>query len=437
MRGSVYKRCPCGTTGTPGKPSCRRSHGGWWWRADAGRDPQTRRRLQEHGAGYSTRAEAEAALSTYLEGRRTGSWVDDQKLTLESWLKLWLAECREHLEPVTVKGYSSHVRLYLTPQLGSIRLRDLRRHHVETMLREIAAGQSSVGTGRGGRIVEQRSARTLDSVRRTLRAALSTARRRGLVSSNVAEGRIDSLPAIGRATASWWEPDQVATFLAAVQGDEFRALYELAAFAGLRRGELLGLRWEDVDLASGGLNVRQSLSGLAGESPCITCGSTHRGRRLKPPKSDAGTRWVPLVHETMTALAAHQKSQGVDRARRAESYADHGLVFAMENGDPLRPDRVTKDFEGHAASAGLPKIKLHELRHGACSLLLAAGVPVETVALILGHASPAVTRAVYAHLLRGPARVGMEAAVALVHGDSRAHSVHSPLDLQGAEHAYD
>jgi integrase len=132
-----------------------------------------------------------------------------------------------------------------------------------------------------------------------------------------------------------------------------------------------------------------------------------------------------LVQQTVDALSAHRQVQAADRERQAESYVDHGLVFALKNGHPLRPDRVTKDFDAHAAAAGLPRIRLHELRHGACSLLLAAGVPVETVAMILGHASPEVTRNVYAHLLRGPAREGMLAAVALVQSDPRAHSVHS------------
>ncbi len=123
---------------------------------------------------------------------------------------------------------------------------------------------------------------------------------------------------------------------------------------------------------------------------------------------------APLVKQTVTALVAHRQRQEVDRSRAGELYVDHDLLFAKDNGNPIRPDRVSKDFKDLAAAAGLPPVKLHEQRHGACSLLLAAGVPVETVAMILGHASPAVTRAVYAHVLRGPARVGMEAAVALV-----------------------
>lgn len=248
---------------------------------------------------------------------------------------------------------------------------------MEALFREIATGRLPTPTGRSGVSVERRSGRTLDSVRRTLRAALATAERRGLVFSNVAQGRIDAIPAAGRADASWWEPDQVALFLASIKGDELRALYEVAAFAGLRRGELLGLRWMDVDLenANGGLLIRQSLSSIGGDHACPTCSGTHRGRRLKSPKSAAGTRWVPLVRQTVTALTAHRDNQDNDGAERAASYVEHGLVFALPNGDPLRPDRVTKDFDAHAAAAGLPRIRLHELRHGACSLLLAAGVP--------------------------------------------------------------
>ncbi len=426
MRGSVFKRCPCGTlTNAKGeRVACRKDHGSWCWRADAGRDPKTQKRRQASGAGYATKAEAEAALDAYLTAQRTGQWADDERTTVAAWLDTWLQECAERLEPKTVVGYESHVRLYLRPHLGHRRLRDLRRTHVEAMLRAVAAEPASAAHGRGGRVSASRSARTLDAVRRTLRSALSSAQRRGLVAVNVAEGRFDALPKLGRAETKWWQPEDVAAFLRTVEGDRLFALYEVAAFAGLRRGELCGLRWADVDLDGGGVQIRHSLSGLAGEHACSICGQTHRGRRFKAPKTDAGSRWVPLVDASVSALLAHRAQQEWERQLWDDAYSDHGLVFCQEDGTPLRPDAVSKAFDARAEASGLARIRLHDMRHGAASLLLAAGVPVEVVAMILGHASPAVTRSVYAHVLRGPAREGMRAAAALVRADERAQSVH-------------
>ena len=317
------------------------------------------------------------------------------------------------------------MRLYLVPHLGRLRLRDLRRHHVEQMLRTIASESSPQVKGRGGRGTATKQGRTIDGVRRSLRAALGTAQRRGLITLNPAEGRMDAIPKIRKAETSWWQPEQVDAFLKFTRGQRLLAMFEVAAFGGLRRGELCGLRWPDVDLDGGHLVVRNSLSGLAGTHPCPFCGGEHTGRRFKDPKTDASARWVPLVDLTVSALLAHRASQEWERQRFGEAYTDHALVFASPDGSPLRPDTVTKTFETLAQAAGLPRIRLHDMRHGACSLLIAAGVPIEIVAMILGHASPNVTRGVYAHVLRGPARAGMEAASALVRGDGRAQSVHS------------
>jgi integrase len=469
MRGSVFKRCPCGTTGTPGKPACRKPHGSWSWRSEGETGPDGNRK-QPSESGFRTRDDAQEALNKHLAARQAGTWVDDQKTTVETWLTTWLEECTQRLEPKTVAGYRGHVEGVLIPQLGKHRLRALRRHHVEAMVQElqtpgepperaqrpkvrcgepredgepctrwaVAGGvhcprhggvsAPTPGPGRGGRVVEKRSARTLDSYRRTLRAALAAAVRRGLVAQNVAEGRIDALPAVRRSVTTWWEPAEVASFLEAVALNRLAAMYEIAAFAGLRRAELLGLRWEDVDLTSAqpGLNVAQTLSGLAGTHPCFVCGGQHTGRRLKPPKTDAGTRWVPLIGGTVRELIAHQAAQSSERQAWGDAYDDHGLVFAQEDGVPLRPDWVTKQFETLSAKRGLPRIRLHDMRHGAASLLLAAGVPIEMVGMILGHASPAVTRQVYAHVLKGPAAAGMKAAAALVRPEPRAQSVHRP-----------
>jgi hypothetical protein len=255
-RGSVYKRCPCGTTGTPGKPACRRRHGSWWWRVEAGKDPVTGKRRQPAQGGYATQDEAQAALDDYRHRLATGTVADDRQMTVGAFLTgVWLPTCERRcadgdLSPVTLSGYRSHVTAYLLPALGSIRLRDLRRGHCEALWTELGSRQdpevSRRAAGRGGRRVEQRRPRTVDSVRRTLRAALGVAQRRGLIVSNPAEGRMDSIGKLGRAEVAWWEPAELRQFLDVAGRDRWSALWTVAAFTGLRRGELCGLRWSDL-----------------------------------------------------------------------------------------------------------------------------------------------------------------------------------------------
>lgn len=133
---------------------------------------------------------------------------------------------------------------------------------------------------------------------------------------------------------------------------------------------------------------------------------------FKGPKSKKGRRWLPLASPARDALASHRQRQGEERDSFGSDYLDHGLVFCRIDGDPLRPDQVSRDFDAYASECGLPTITLHDLRHGACSLMLSGGVPVEVVQMILGHSSPAVTRRVYAHLLRGATAEQVEAATA-------------------------
>ncbi len=218
-----------------------------------------------------------------------------------------------------------------------------------------------------------------------------------------------------------WQPDETARFLDHVGGERLSALYELAAYAGLRRAELCGLRWSDLDDDGAGLTVRQTIVEVtrsqvtAEQIACPVCGQEHVGRLFKRPKSRAGRRWVPLAGPARDALERHRKKQEEEREWLGkDGYRDHGLVFCQPDGIPLRPGRVTEVFEEHLRACGLPVIRLHDTRHGACSLLLAGGVPIEIVQMILGHSSPDLTRKVYAHLMRKQAAAQVESATELL-----------------------
>jgi integrase len=426
MRGSVFKRCQCRTPDGKRVKSCRKAHGSWAFVVDAGIDPATGKRRQIPRSGFRTKDEAEEALTAELAKLNSGTWTDDRRTTLGAWLDQWLGELAAAKKSVnTLKNYRGHVRDAWKPKLGHLLLRELRRGHIEAVLAELAAPVGGDrAAGNVGRRVAQRSPATIDGYRRTIRAALSAAQRRELIAFNPAEGRMDSIPTsveIGEDDEpTVWQPEETARFLEHVYDDRLSALYELAAYAGLRRAELCGLRWSDIDPDGAGLRVRQTIVSVtraqvtAEQAACPVCGDVHVGRLFKPPKSRKGRRWVPLAAPAQDALARHRKTQQEEREFFGIDYQDHGLVFCRADGLPLRPDRVTAEFEEHVLACGLPVIRLHDTRHGACSLMLAGGVPIEIVQLILGHSTPEVTRRVYAHLMRKTTARQVEKAVELL-----------------------
>lgn len=436
MRGCVYKRCQCRDAAGKSVKSCRKNHGSWAFTIDAGTNPSTGKRKQTVRSGFRTRDEAEEALTKELAALDAGIWTDDRGATVAEWLDQWLEELdRKGLSPKTMANYRGHCRDVWRPKLGHLRLRDLRRGHIERVLAEL--GEPLKGKrrrGNVGRRVERRSRSTVEAYRRTIRAALSVAVRRGLIAVNPAEGRMDSLPsrAADDADLRIWEPEQTAQFLEHVATDRLSALYELAAYAGLRRAELCGLRWCDLDEDWMGLNIRQTIIEVtrdqvdADACVCQICGREHVGRLVKTPKSKAGRRWVPLAAPARAALEAHRKAQQAEKEMFGPDYSDHDLVFCEIEGTPLRPGAVTSAFEGHVRACGLPIIRLHDTRHGACSLLISGGVPLEVVMMILGHASPEVTRRIYAHIMRKATAEQVDIAAELL---TRHRPVRPPEDL--------
>jgi integrase len=419
----VFKRCQCRDEQGRRVKGCRKAHGSWAYAVDAGRDPKTGKRKQKVRSGYRTREEAEAARTKELAAMAAGTWTNDQGMTLGAWLDKWLDRLTARgRSPKTLANYRGHVRDLWKPQLGHLRLRDVRRAHIERALATLAEPSTAGRRGNVGRRVERRSASTIDGYRRTIRAALSAAREQELITVNPAGGRMDvvSRSATRDDELAVWQPEETARFLEHVASDRLSALYELAAYAGLRRAELCGLRWSDIDEDGAGLTVRQTAIAVTrNEVPrsallCAICGREHLGRYFKPPKSRAGRRWVPLAGPARDALDRHRKAQQNERGWLGEGYSDHDLVFCAPDGTPLYPGAVTVAFEAHARACGLPVIRLHDTRHGACSLLIAGGVPIEVVQMILGHTSPAVTRKVYAHLMRKATAAQVESATELL-----------------------
>lgn len=411
MRGSTQKRCSCPPRRDhTGKiKACPKRHGSWSYVLDVGKDPVTGRRRQSKQGGFKTQADAERALSDALSRVGSGLHRHDNNLAMTAYLRGWLVDKQVSLRATTRKEYRRHVEVYLVPHLGTTRLRDLRPHQVSEVLRTLIASGLGVTTVR--------------RVHATLRSALSDAVRAELILSNPATHA--TAPRHQRPKISPWEPEELGAFLDHACTDEFAPIFELIAAGGLRRGEALGLRWDDVDLRDGVITVKQQVVQLdKNEHPCPVCRRGHKGLMLTAPKTASGTaRKIDVGLQAVGVLLAHRLAQDAVRVEWGSSYSDHGLVFARPSGDPQHPERVTKRFGQLVKSSGLRPTRLHDLRHARASLLLASGTDISLVSKMLGHSSIAITADTYSHLLAGVGKRAAEAADALVPRKPRDQSV--------------
>lgn len=419
MKGSVFKRCPCPKAelrrGKNGQVlACKKDHGTWWYRLEATPDPETGRRRRPSQGGFRTREEALEALSAKVEEVTAGTWTDDQRQTISQYMDRWLERKASSLKATTLDTYRTHIDKYIRPHLGRYKLRELRPEHIYRMLEVVADGRSPAMVHR---------------VRSTLRSALATAVKERMLSWNPA--RDLEMPKERNHQVTPWSPEETGAFLDAISEHRLSGMFQVMAYCGLRRGEALGLRWDDVDLVRRVINIRQQIvhtnAGRA-ETVCEHCGEVHRAIKFELPKTDDSVGQVHLDAVTVSTLLTQQLKQGEERQAWGDAYADHGLVFARENGSPLDPNAVSKlfqelleglevelpDKDGEVRRTSLRKIRLHDLRHGAASLMIAAGVDIAVVSKVLRHSTIKLTVDSYGHLLPGVGESAAESRANLI-----------------------
>ncbi len=454
MKGSISKRCKCPVEydARGRRKSCRKPHGSWTFLVDIGFDPDTGERRQKRQSGFHSKEEAEAALAEFLVQIGSGQVSHDRQQTVAQYLRAWLLAKKDAgIRPTTLRSYQQHVDAYLIPHLGRLRLGDLRAQHVENMLRALATPKPAPKLGEWIAKGKRRnpkplSASTRRRIHATLRSALTSAKRKHLVTFNAAENM--ELPSVQRPKVKPWEADELGAFLDYATTDRLGSLFETLAMTGLRRGEGCGLRWDDVDFVDSTVTVRQQLIEIDGTGiECEYCHSEHKQFQFGRPKTASGEdRVVDLDQQTAGILLAQRFAQEAERAQWGDDYQDHGLVFAREDGTPIPPQHVTDTFVRLTKGAGLRQIRLHDLRHGRASLLLAADVPMGVVSKLLGHSSITITADTYSHLLKGVGSKAAEAAAGLVpragrdqglRQGIRDHSVTTSGDSETADTASD
>jgi integrase len=265
--------------------------------------------------------------------------------------------------------------LHIVPELGKIHLTKLTPQQVSRFYTELLEGGMSRAT--------------IANVHTVLHKALDQAVKWGLVNYNVTD-RVTK-PNKGKpAQYAVWNDEQIRIFLAAADKDDFAALWWVAVYSGMRRGELLGLKWADVDFESAALSVKRTYSRGAGNR-----------YELGNPKTTSGRRLVTLPSQVMTRLKTHYTRQMDARLSVGDDYMDQGFVFADTIGRPIHPNTLTHHYHKIIASSGLPRIRIHDLRHGHASLLMGEGLSAKIVAERLGHSNTRITLDLYSHVSPG------------------------------------
>lgn len=340
---------------------------------DGKRRPTTRR-------GFTTRRDAQAALVKALGAIEDGRHVDHSTQTLAVYLRAWLAGIR--VKPTTLENYRTCAEAYVIPRLGGVKLQQLTPEMLDALYRNLERSGKRDGTGLAPKSVRH--------VHVMLRRALRTAVERAYVIRNVADLAHPPTQKQARskqAREKAWTSAELRTFLAHVSDGRLYACWHLLATTGLRRAEVLALRWIDVDLETGRLRVAQTVTVAESKAVWSDDGKTRTAERT-----------IALDADTVAELRAHRARQLTERLAAGAAWQDHGLVFCWEDGRPIHPARLTTWFLRHCRVLELPEIGVHGLRHTYATAALRAGVAPQVVSKRLGHASVAITLDVYAHV---------------------------------------
>jgi integrase len=338
------------------------------------------RRRQTKG-GFATRRECQVAMSKALTAVAERTFVVATQVTVREFLlKEWLPTIRGTVRETTYASYRGLCELHIIPRLGSLQLQKLTAAEINALYAHLL--EKGRVQGEGGL-----SASSVRRVHAALRRACRDAVRWGRLTSNPAACADPPKVSAEHAEQAVWTAEQLQAFLQSVRDDRLFALWRLLAMTGMRRGEALGLSWDDIDMEQGSLSIRRALVPVNGVA------------RICEPKTRRGRRTIALDLETLEALQEHAARQADERAAAGEAWSEEGYVFGRENGMALQPFAVSQAFRKHVRAACLPKIRLHDLRHTYATLALATGINPRIVSGRLGHATVALTLDVYAHVL--------------------------------------
>jgi integrase len=352
-----------------------------------------KKRGQNEGSVYK-RSNGNWRAQLTINGKRTGysgktkeectNWINKTKeqvkqgydfyggnVTLAVYLKRWLEGYKVSIKPKTHHRYKYLTERYIIPQIGLIQLKNLNAIDIEKFYSDM--------------VLENIGVRTIRLCHAVLHRALEKAISYSMILRNPASDV--ALPQYNPAEMKIWDENQATIYLIAAEGSKYQALYHLALSTGMRQGELFGLKWIDLHFNSGSLQVQRQIQFVPGQ-----------GSVFQDPKTRAGRRTIKLGEGVLHALRQHKEKQASMIAVAGKRWVNNDLIFPNSVGNPQNTSNLRRDFNKYIEIAGLPRIRFHDLRHTAASLMLNNGVPPIVVSRILGHSKPSVTLDIYGHL---------------------------------------
>ncbi|MFI7147305.1 tyrosine-type recombinase/integrase [Nonomuraea sp. NPDC050022] len=379
-----------GTPDEPKKPRLRDGvvkRGNTWSYVIRVKDPETGESRPRWVSGFATEDDAKAARDEARVKARRGEYVDRNTITVAQYLDEWIEAHAVEIKPKTLKDYRDIITRYIKPQMGNARVQAVRPSSVTKLYRDLMA--------HGGKNGRPLSPRTIEYVHAVLRKAFRDAVE---VDEILSSSPVDKAKRPRRETSepgAVWTAAQLRSFLTAARDHRLWTFFHVAAYTGARRGELLNLRWSEVDLDGRQLTIIGSAAFVDGKR---IEGTTKSGRK----------RIVSLDEQTIQVFRDQKKMQAEDKLKVGFEWRGDGTyVFTTGWGEPVHPDTLSSLFpilikrhNERNAQSPLPHARLHDLRHIHATTLLLAGVPVHVVAARLGHADPSITLRVYAHVIR-------------------------------------
>lgn len=352
------------------KGSVRKDGISWLYEVTVKTDPITNKRTRKKKRGFKTKREAEKALAALITTVDSGTYIEPSTMLFEEYLHEWFQTKQSQIGKQTSKNYESNIRHHIVPYLGKYPLSMLNTLIIQKFINSL--------------IDKGLSNATIKKIYNILNNVIQKAFNLELISKNIVS--MVELPQVVRIEMKVWNIDEVKLFLKAAEESRYFIAFHLAITTGVRQGELLGLRWKDVDLERGTIHIRQTLS--------------HDGKEfLAGAKTASGIRPISLLSETINTLKKHKTAIAKEKLKAGTDYIDNDLVVCTCFGTVLTPRNLTRTFKGLIEKANVPTIRFHDLRHTHATSLLIEGIHPKIVAERLGHSRVSMTLDIYSHVL--------------------------------------
>lgn len=353
------------------KGSYRKRGDTWSYIVDLGSDPATGKRRQREKSGFRTKKEAQAAAAELIVQVENSDYKKPIKQSLEKYLIDWLDSKRISLNKNTYAVYKIHIDQHIVPAIGKVDIVKLSPANIGSLYASLI-GEKKLAEG------------TVRDTHKVLTAALNQAVKWGMLIRNPAS--LVEKPRVSRKELSVWNVEQARSFLKTAREHREYIAFLLALGTGMRQGEILGLRWKDIDMKEGVISVVQTLS--------------HDGKELTPgAKTKSGNRTITIDSELLKELRKQKGRVSEERLKSHGKYTDLDLVMPTSKGTPLTPRNLSRTFYALLERSDVPQITFHDLRHTHATLLLSQGIQSKVVAERLGHADMRTTLEIYSHVL--------------------------------------